>query len=497
MTNKTDDYYARLRNLGEGVEETQGIPAEGFLDPNGQFPQREYFYASSVNKASKGETVNRLSIGGGDYGIDLEVPEQKPSIYPFNQIQETASGHSFEMDDTPGGERVLVKHRTGAGIELRADGTVIISSRNQKIEVVTGEAKTIVEGEGTLVYKGNLNLSVDGDFNVDVGGNYNINVAGDKVEDIKGKHSKTVNLDQNYTIRGARGEQVVGMATSTLLDDYNLIVAGDNKTLTQGQHELLVGGNLVTTAVNEWVAAASTANITARTVSMIGHKGTIGGPLLDHYGKTYGGLPGGITNLSTFYGTLVGKATEALHADYALYSGTADLAKGALKAVKASTKGPVTIAPPNMKPGIMPYTPLPPSAPIPNPAIVELQLSSSNYGIRNVVVDPKLKDKISKSDEYDDLFNHDPTIHEIRSKLRDRANYTNSTLTGYLVSQGKLNSNYKKNIPSNIGRSAAKKGTVRFGENLLGNNAIDNRSKRFRVNERGALSKIFGKDDNL
>jgi len=488
MTNKTDNYYARLEKFDSSRERTEGITLDGFNDPTGEFPSRDYFYGTSVNKASKGEEVNNLSLGGGDYGISLDIPDQKPSVFPYNQVQQTASGHSFELDDTPGGERVLVKHRTGAGIELRADGTVVISSRNQRVEVTGGDHTTIVEGEGKLIYKGNLTLDVSGDLNMNVGGNYNLNVAGDKKEEIKGRHTKTVNKDQNYTIRGARGAKVIGNNTETVLGDHHHIVAGNSNQLVQGDTEILSGNNLTTTAVNEWVVAASTTSLAARHISMIGHKGTIGGPLLDYYGKTYGGFPAAVTNMSTFYGTLVGKATEALHADYAMYAAQAGFATGAGQALTAVTaKDSKPGKPPKMvvpKPGIMPYTPIPATAPIPNPAVVEMQLSSSTYGVRNVAVDPKLKDKLSRSDEYKGLFDHDPSIQEIRSKLRDKAHLNNNEFTGYLVSSGKLNDQFKRNIPKNIGRTANKSGTVRFGTNLLGNNPIDNRSKRFKVNRK-------------
>ena len=486
MTNKTDNYNARVEKLKIGVEETEGVTADGFVDPSGAFPTREHYYSTSVNKAAKGEKVNNLSMGGGDYDVSLNIPDQKPSLFPHNQVQETQSGHSFEMDDTPGGERVLIKHRTGAGVELRADGTVVISSRNQRVEVTGGDHTTIVEGEGKLIYKGNLTLDVSGDLNMNVGGNYNLNVAGDKKEDIKGRHTKTVNLDQNYTIRGTRGTKVIGNNTETLLGDHYQVVSGNNTSLTQGSVELLSGQDLTTTAVGEWVVASSTASLAARHISMFGHKGTIGGPLVDYYGKTYGGFPAAVTNMSTFYGTLVGKATESLHADYAMYAATAGFANGAIRAQTAVTakdskpgKPPTPVVP---KPGIMPYTPIPATAPIPNPAVVELQLSSSTYGIRNVAVDPKLEQKLSRSDEYKGLFNHDPSIHEIRSKLRDPANLNNNEFTSYLVAEGKLNKNFKKNLHPKIGRSEGKKGTLRFGSNVLGNNPTDNRSKRFKVN---------------
>jgi len=491
MTNFSDEYRTRIKpdKSGLGKEVTEGIPKDGFADPSGDFPKREYFYDTSINKAATGEKVNRLSIGGGDVGVDLDLPDQEPSIFPFNQVQETQSGHSFEMDDTPGGERVLIKHRTGAGIELRADGSVLISTRRQRIEVVGGDSKVIVEGEGDLVYKGNVDLRVDGDFNVSVGGNYNLDVAGDKVEEIKGRHTKTVNMDQNHTVRGNRGTQVIGQSVDTVLSDRYIVTKGNNDILTEGTTELLSGENLITTAVNEWVAAATTANITGRTVSMIGQKGTFGGSQHDYYGKTYGGLPGAQTNLSTFYGTFVGRATEAIHADYAIKSTFSDFAKGAkgaIKAIKAAATGgaPPVIEMPTPKMGIMPYLPLPATAPLPNAAIIELQLSTSQYGIRAVSVDSKLGDKLRRSDEYKDLFSHDPSIHEIRSKLRDPANLNNGGFTSYLVSEGKLNSSFKTNLPTNIGRTAAKKGTLRFGIELIGNNPADNRSKRFKVNRR-------------
>lgn len=486
MTNKTDNYNERIEKLGLGVEETEGVTTDGFVDASGDFPSREYYYSTSVNKAAKGEKVNNLSLGGGDYGVSLNVPDQKPSQFPHNQVQETQSGHSFEMDDTPGGERVLIKHRSGAGVELRADGSVIISSRNQRVEVTGGDHTTIVEGEGKLIYKGNLTLDVSGDLNMNVGGNYNLNVAGDKKEDIKGRHTKTVNLDQNYTIRGTRGAKVIGNNTETLLGDHYQVVSGNNTSLTQGSIELLAGQSLTTTAVNEWVVAAGTASLAARQISMFGHKGTIGGPLVDYYGKTYGGFPAAVTNFASFYGTLVGKATESLHADYAMYAATAGFANGAIRAQTAVTakdskpgKPPTPVVP---KPGIMPYTPISATAPIPNPAVVELQLSSSTYGVRNIAVDPKLEKNLRRDDEYKGLFNHDPSIHEIRSKLRDPANLNNNEFTGYLVAEGKLNKNFKKNLHPKIGRSEGKKGTLRFGSNVLGNNPSDNRSKRFKVN---------------
>ena len=485
MTNTIDDLSGRKRYLNEGQEDTEGVTIDGMVDPTGEYPKRDYFFGSSVNKAAVGSKVNNLGLGGSELGIDLELPDQKPSVYPFNQVQETESGHVIEIDDTPGGERILIKHRSGAGMELRADGSVLISSQKQTVQVTGGDATVIVEGEGNLIYKGDVNLRVAGDFNVDVDGNYNLEVAGDKIENIKGRHTKVVNRDQNYTVRGSRGAMVIGPNSETMLDTHNVLAKGNTNIRSESKIEVTAGTNLVTSAVSEWTSAAGTANITARHISMIGHKGTIGGPLIDYYGATYGGLPGGVTNLATFYGCLVGKASEAWHSDYAIYAAGAGYAKGAGAALTAVKGGGTTPGPPPVgvppKPGIMPFIPVPPKAPLPNPAVVELMLATGSYGVRNVQVDPKLKEKIMKSDEYEELFNFDPDIHEIRSKLRSPRNLNNGKFTGYLVSEGLLNKDFAKTMPKNIGRSANKEGTIRFGIELLGNNPADNRSKRFKV----------------
>ena len=33
-----------------------------------------------------------------------------PPKFPFNRVTQTKSGHSFEMDDTPNGERIRIQH---------------------------------------------------------------------------------------------------------------------------------------------------------------------------------------------------------------------------------------------------------------------------------------------------------------------------------------------------------------------------------------------------
>ena len=207
MTTKKDNFDLRVDKIGEGTENTLGVPNDGMQDPTGEYPKREYNYGSSINKAARGSKTNNIYVGGGDIGVSLGIEPQRPSEYPFNQVQETISGHVIEQDDTPGGERVLIKHRKGAGIEMRADGSVIISAVNNKVEVTGGDQTVIIEGNGNLVYQGNLNMKVTGDYNVDVGGNYNVNVGGSLREEIQQNHRTITTGNREETVKKTKIKQ--------------------------------------------------------------------------------------------------------------------------------------------------------------------------------------------------------------------------------------------------------------------------------------------------
>ena len=227
MTTKKDNFSERVNKLGEGNENTLGVAQDGMQDPTGEFPKRDYNFGTGINKAARGIKINELYVGGGDIGVSLGIQSQRPSEYPFNQVSESLSGHIVEYDDTPGGERVLIKHRTGAGVEMRADGSVLISAVNNKVEVTGGDQTVIVEGHGNLIYNGNLNLKVTGDYNIDVGGNMNLNVAGNLVEQIEHNHKTTVTGNTNLTTKGTKTVKTVGTNTEMMLSDNNQFVKGN------------------------------------------------------------------------------------------------------------------------------------------------------------------------------------------------------------------------------------------------------------------------------
>lgn len=483
MTTKKDKIDLRQDKLGTGQEISVGVPDNGMQNASGDLPKREYNYGTSINKVAVGTKINKLYTAGGDIGVPLNIASQRPSQYPFNDVNETPSGHVVEYDDTPGGERILIKHRKGAGIEMRADGSVVISATNNKVEVTGGDQTVIVEGHGNLIYNGNLNLKVSGDFNVDVGGNYNVNVGGNQVENIKRNHKTTVEENSHYITKGTKNTKTVGTHTDIMLSDNNQIVNGNQQNIVEGNVDIFSEDKIFISGKEQFAVSAKVANIAAaKQISVFGQKGVIGGKEVDYTGKAYYGSKGATEAASNaiFYGTFKGVATEAIrsvNADKANEAKTAKKSDQANKAVSlsgtVSTIGDPTVAATELTQESITGQ----DAPITPDLVVDHTLNGS-YAIQTVVVDPDdvLKNSLNIPEKYNAVFRTTPTIQEIRSAFRNED--SRNSVSDILVSEGKLNPNYKNIVPPAIGRTVSKKASSRYGYTPIGN-ALENRGKRF------------------
>ena len=140
MTTKKDNFKLRRQKLGSGLEESLGVYQEGFQSSNCEFPKREYNFGSSINQRQEvlKLIISILVVEILVYHLTLQFG----TLSSLQTVDETTSGHVVEYDDKSiFGERILIKHRTGAGVEMRADGSVIVSSTNNRIEVTGGGTK--------------------------------------------------------------------------------------------------------------------------------------------------------------------------------------------------------------------------------------------------------------------------------------------------------------------------------------------------------------------
>ena len=469
----------------EGRELTEGVTLEGYQDPTGEYPKREYHFGSGINKAAVGTQINNLKLSGSEIGIDLGLPPQRASEYPFNQVQETTSGHVVELDDTPGGERILIRHRTGAGVELRADGSVIVSATNNKIEVTGGDQTTIIEGNGNLVYKGNLNMTVTGDYNLDVGGNMNVSVGGNKREQINLDMVTEVNRNLSMVTKGSRSTKTIGFNSEIYFDENHEIVKKNKKTTVEGDIETFSGANILTTSEDTLVMSSLVSSLAGHNnISVLGNKGAIGGENVNFTGSVFAGVDGPkpFSTKAEFYGNFQGQAIEAISAQQSF---KAKHAKTAVKATKAGSTGAVSgiVAGAGKSLTDKVSDALQPHAVV-KPAVVSSHVQSGKYAIRGVIVDEgdTLKNSILLKDieeEYGNVFPSKPTLAEIRSVFRNEQ--LRDLLAPVLIAEGRLSAAYNNSVPPSIGRTkVARKEYKQFGKTPIGN-AIDGVGKGFKL----------------
>lgn len=105
--------------------------------------------------------------------------EENPPVYPYNNVTQTESGHSFEMDDTPGAERIRLQHRIGTFTEMNSIGDYTVKIIGNGFEIIAGNKNVEVTGHCNITVKGDCNIDVEGDFNQQVKGDYNLIVDGE------------------------------------------------------------------------------------------------------------------------------------------------------------------------------------------------------------------------------------------------------------------------------------------------------------------------------
>ena len=131
-----------------------------------------------------------------------------PPLYPHNDTWDSECGHSMQLDDTPGRERVRIQHGKSKNfIEMHPNGTQVVKVFGEGFDITIGKKNIYVSGVCNIVVKGDCNMQVDGDFNQEVNGDYNIAVKGKMnvrgVKDINISSDSDVGISANEKFGGA------------------------------------------------------------------------------------------------------------------------------------------------------------------------------------------------------------------------------------------------------------------------------------------------------
>ena len=141
------------------------------------------------------------------------------SAYPFNHVWNTESGHVFEVDDTPGAERLHRYHTKGSFEEIQPDGS--------RVTKVVGNDYEITLGDKDVYIKGNVNVTIDGDARMLVHGNKIEEVDGDYMLTVRGDYVKKVGGNVAEEVLSDKAEQINGNYNQRVSKAFNQITVGD------------------------------------------------------------------------------------------------------------------------------------------------------------------------------------------------------------------------------------------------------------------------------
>ena len=142
---------------------------KGFNDPTGTYPEEDKLLEPRTNRLARNENTTNTIIttknNARTTGVSTADGESwdEPSSayaasYPNNRVNETESGHVFEVDDTPNAERIHEYHKAGTFYEIDENGN--------KVTRVVGNNYVVIAGNDYINVKGTANLTVDGALNI-------------------------------------------------------------------------------------------------------------------------------------------------------------------------------------------------------------------------------------------------------------------------------------------------------------------------------------------
>lgn len=199
---------------GVSITESTRTPFPRTLDePDlSRLARNENAFTDTINATKQKSQVKDIPMAGGGSFSEPAVPYA--TVYPYNSVSESESGHVLEFDDTPSKERVHLAHRAGSFIEMHNDGSVVYKSAKVKFDISHSSSYSYVNGSqvvtvrdgskllvnssgggGSLeievgsggsininVKDGNINMSANGDINIECDGDFSVN-------------AKTINLN--------------------------------------------------------------------------------------------------------------------------------------------------------------------------------------------------------------------------------------------------------------------------------------------------------------
>ena len=273
---------------GSGIIIKEIDPSDNAALGTLRHPQPDELDKESISGVTRYQNLANTVIKARKSNLDKDVktalgkiwsepyPAYNP-LYPYNNATETESGHVFELDDTPGHERIHFAHRSGSYVEWFPTGT--------KVEKITKSAYQIIMGDDHMHIMGKVKITVDSDAYIRVVGNTHLqvennldaNVSGDMKVSVGGAldfKSKSLNFEVS-------GDASIISATQHLTASGELDISGGSTNIQSGGDLNLKGSGGVNAQGGTVNLKGGTVNADGGTLNLKGGSTLVGGGSVD------------------------------------------------------------------------------------------------------------------------------------------------------------------------------------------------------------------------
>ena len=169
-------------------------------------------------------------------GIESDASPYASATYPYNHVYESEAGHIFEIDDTPGGERLNREHSSGTFEEIHPTGDKVVKVIGDNYEIIAGTSNVFIgaaKGSGDV-----LNLTVNGNVRELIRGDYIQEITGDFTQKIGKNHRVKV----GYISGGNLEEEIIGSHAFNIDEAVKGRIGDDVDVLIEGSEVRTVNG---------------------------------------------------------------------------------------------------------------------------------------------------------------------------------------------------------------------------------------------------------------
>ena len=226
---------------------------------DGKIYQRTHYYEPKPRFSKMEVDGNKIKdVGEASYvplgtkpTSDL-IKKGQTSMYPYNSVLETESGHAFEVDDSPGNGRIHTYHNSGTFEEIQWDGQKITKVVGNDFSILLKDKNVYVEGRLTVNVKGDAHMYVNGDVYEEIDGDKFVTIRGDRHTKIGGNDILEVLSNQNTQINGDKGLRVSGDDSETIVGNQYHSVGKDKQTTVYGDVKYKHLKNMKVTVSDNW-----------------------------------------------------------------------------------------------------------------------------------------------------------------------------------------------------------------------------------------------------